>query len=381
MNGLVNDREKRALRRRALDGRLSCGFVLMAAAGSIFFATGAPAYAQTTTAKTYYVGTCKPGKADYTTIQAAVNGVPAGSTINVCPGTYPEQVEIGQPLTLAGVQSGDNATVVVTVPSGGLNGFAYGSSEVSAPLIAVFGTGGPVTISGLTIDSTAATNTGLDPVDILFDSSPGTINHVLLLEPQTTVFNYGVIVLDEASASPTVTIENSVISMANDDSFGVAEYATTSSVNVSNNYFHGSGSLAISAQGKADTITGNTIDVNNGGVGIYMDSATVSGNTISNSQFAVYNLEASANPVVTNNTLVNNGTAFYSPGGGTFKGNMIVSTTSGTGVNLACTSTIALSGNTFIGLGTALTSVPGGGTLQKNAGKYFGVTTIEQLCP
>jgi hypothetical protein len=376
MNARVRDKENGAFLRK-----LSCGFALVAAAGSIFFAVEAPTYAQTTTAKTYYVGTCKPGKADYTTIQEAVNGVPAGSTINVCPGIYPEQVTILQPLTLTGVQSGDNATVVVTVPGTGLYGLAYGSSPPSQPLIAVLNTGGPVNISGLTIDSTGATNTSLNPVDILFDTSSGTINHVLLLEPQTGEFNYGLLVYDAGAVSPTVTLENSVISMANQYSFGVAEYAGTSSVNVSNSYLHGSGSLAILSLGKADTITGNTIDVNAGGAGIYTNSATVTGNTISNTAFALYTLEASGSSAVSNNTLVNNTTAFYSPGGGTFKGNMIVSTTSGTGVDLACSSTIALSGNTFIGLATALTDVPGGGTLQKNAGKYFGVATIEKLCP
>jgi pectin methylesterase-like acyl-CoA thioesterase len=36
----------------------------------------------------------------YQTIQAAVIAVPAGSTIEVCPGTYPEQVVISKPLTL-----------------------------------------------------------------------------------------------------------------------------------------------------------------------------------------------------------------------------------------------------------------------------------------
>jgi hypothetical protein len=382
MNGLVTGMEKRALRRRALRGKLSCGFVLMAAAGSIVFATGVPTYAQTTTPKTYYVGTCKPGKADYTTIQAAVNGVAAGSTINVCPGIYPEQVEIGQPLTLTGVQSGNNATVVVTVPSGGLIGFGSGSIQPSMPLIAVFDTGGPVNISGFTIDSGEAMNTVLEPVDILYVSSPGTIDHVLLLQPQSALNNYGVVVVDPTSTSPTVTIENSVIAMANGSSYGVAEYATTSSVNVSNSFFHGSGNVAILAQGTADTITGNTIDMTaGGGVGISTDSATVNGNTISNSSIGLNNLNVTGSPVATNNTLVNNATAYYSPGGGTFKGNMIVSTTTERGVNLACSSTAALSGNTFIGLGTALTNVPSGGTLQKNAGKYFAVTTIEQVCP
>src|ERR1700722_10932754 len=141
MNARVRDKENGAFHRK-----LSCRFALVAAAGSIFFAVEAPTHAQTTTAKTYYVGTCKPGKADYTTIQEAVNGVAAGSTINVCPGIYPEQVEIGQPLTLTGVQSGNNASVVVTAPSSGLVAITIGSLQPSMPLIAVLDTGGPVNL-------------------------------------------------------------------------------------------------------------------------------------------------------------------------------------------------------------------------------------------
>jgi hypothetical protein len=47
---------------------------------------------------------------NFTTISAAVIGVPAGSKIQVCPGTYPEQVTISQPLTLEGISSGNATT-------------------------------------------------------------------------------------------------------------------------------------------------------------------------------------------------------------------------------------------------------------------------------
>ena len=40
---------------------------------------------------------------DYTSIQAAVTASPAGSKIQVCPGTYNEQVVINKPLTIDGV--------------------------------------------------------------------------------------------------------------------------------------------------------------------------------------------------------------------------------------------------------------------------------------
>src|SRR3981189_2967160 len=46
-------------------------------------------------APTFVVGTCKPGLSSYPSISAAVAAAPSGSTVQVCPGTYPEQVTIG----------------------------------------------------------------------------------------------------------------------------------------------------------------------------------------------------------------------------------------------------------------------------------------------
>src|SRR5580693_2006515 len=66
----------------------------------------------------YAVGTCQPHLTSYSTISLAVSSVPPGSTINVCPGNYPEQVLITQPLTLTGFKNKNTPTV--TVPSGGL---------------------------------------------------------------------------------------------------------------------------------------------------------------------------------------------------------------------------------------------------------------------
>ena len=62
-------------------------------------------------ASTVYVGGC--GSPSFTTIQLAVNAVSAGSTVNVCPGTYPGQVIINKNLTLNGIQSANNDALVV----------------------------------------------------------------------------------------------------------------------------------------------------------------------------------------------------------------------------------------------------------------------------
>jgi len=53
-------------------------------------------------ASTVIVGTCSNQFPQYPTIQQAVNAVPAGSTIYVCPGNYPEQVIINKALSLKG---------------------------------------------------------------------------------------------------------------------------------------------------------------------------------------------------------------------------------------------------------------------------------------
>ena len=65
-------------------------------------------------AATYYVGTCKAGA--FGSISAAVAAVPAGSTVDVCPGTYAEQVMINQVLTLQGISSA-KATLCRRQPS------------------------------------------------------------------------------------------------------------------------------------------------------------------------------------------------------------------------------------------------------------------------
>src|ERR1039458_1724946 len=66
---------------------------------------------------TVAVGNCTKF-VQFATIQLAVNAVPSGSTVKVCPGTYAEQVTIANKnLTLIGF--GPTASTV-TVPAGGL---------------------------------------------------------------------------------------------------------------------------------------------------------------------------------------------------------------------------------------------------------------------
>jgi pectin methylesterase-like acyl-CoA thioesterase len=77
------------------------------------------------------VGHCKSGLVSFATIQGAVTAVPTGSTIYVCPGTYPEQVEItGKKLALIGVQASTQDAPVLVPPAG--TGLAPNATSLSS---------------------------------------------------------------------------------------------------------------------------------------------------------------------------------------------------------------------------------------------------------
>ncbi|HWX91825.1 MAG TPA: hypothetical protein VNY29_04260 [Terriglobales bacterium] len=102
----------------------------------------------------YAVGTCKPKLKSFPTIQTAVSTVPPNSTVSVCPGVYPEQVTISQPLNLQGVADSNSDQSVITIPSGGLTSpltSIFGESVTAQVLVQASGT---VNISNLTVDGT-----------------------------------------------------------------------------------------------------------------------------------------------------------------------------------------------------------------------------------
>ena len=118
--------------------------------GFLALITTAALSGQNLFANTVAVGpsTCLPGRAHYSTIQAAVSAVPAG--------TYPEQVVITQPLTLIGVIDGTGAAAVITVPAAGLVQNANSPTlGTTAAQLLVQGTVN-VTIKGLAIDGTGS---------------------------------------------------------------------------------------------------------------------------------------------------------------------------------------------------------------------------------
>src|SRR5581483_4984885 len=137
-------------------------------------------------AATVQVGTapfCKGTLVHFSTITAAVEAVPSGSTVYVCPGTYPEQVSIiSKQISLIGVQT-TTGTPTITSPAGGLvaNSTSLSSGNPIAAQILIQGAPGLSNVSNLSVDGSGNNVTGCSPptiIGIYYQNSSGTVNHV-----------------------------------------------------------------------------------------------------------------------------------------------------------------------------------------------------------
>jgi parallel beta-helix repeat protein len=238
--------------------------------------------------------TCQPGLVHFATIQAAVSAVPFGSTVLVCPGTYPEQVAITQPLNLKGVTDGTGNAAVITVPGGGLvlNANAPTAFGLVSAQIVIQNTVG-VNVSNLTVDGTGS------------NCVPGAIR-----EAGIVIFNVGtandgtsaakiqnVVVrneiacggLGEGIVSDTAFATISTNQVHNIDRSGIV--VAGGKTNVASNNIQSAGLNGVAMDGANQTaITGNTIaNVNQAGMLVQLgtNGATIARNTILSSPSAI----------------------------------------------------------------------------------------------
>jgi parallel beta-helix repeat protein len=171
---------------------------------------------------------CTGALTQYNTIQSAVSAAPSGATIEVCPGSYAEQVTIATPLTLKGVaDTTDNAgAAVVVVPS------TYTSGQLTQIDIQASG----VTLTNIGVDGAntlSSCDFGPTITGILFDTnSSGTLKDVALRNHNISngsggYCGSGTPVLSNSASSVTITDS----SVRNYDSVGI-NLTTTSSVTV-----------------------------------------------------------------------------------------------------------------------------------------------------
>jgi hypothetical protein len=192
----------------------------LAFAFTIFAAASANA------AGTVFVGGC--GTPSFSTIQDGVNHATAGSTVDVCPGTYPEQVSINKRLTLQGIAVGTSNQAIVAAPAGGVvaNTVSLTTGESIAAQIWTHDTTG-VTISNLTVDGAGNGISACSPdlVGVYYQDASGVVNHIVARNQTAGVTNplngcqwglgvfvqSGISTITGKAGTSTVTVRNSSV--------------------------------------------------------------------------------------------------------------------------------------------------------------------------
>lgn len=286
-------------------------------------------------AATVAVGSCEPKLPTYSTISQAVTGAPSGSIILICPGTYPEQVTITQPLTLKGVATGTSSAAVIALPAT----LQVLQTNVGSfvPQILVQSAGGNVIIEDLIVDGTDVPNQTFNFIaGIYYLDSSGTITNIAVRNQPPggqSVYQGGAgIVLDSENAAESVTIENNAISAS---AFGVwmANNNDGISSTIKSNFIDGSaiGQGVRLAGTVTGTIASNSISGFTDGLEFFNTNLGVTSNTIHGGDIVVaggsntiekntidagggsfgaqlYNAGSSAN-IVEYNTILNSTTA------------------------------------------------------------------------
>jgi putative cofactor-binding repeat protein len=316
--------------------------------------------AQSVVAATYYVGGCRKGA--FSSIQTAVSTVPAGSIIDVCPGTYAEQVAISQSLTLRGISDGNSSQVIIAAPSAGLTTTTSIIFGTIAPQVEVMA--GPVKITGITVDGSASCPvTGVHYAAIFYSSgSSGTVSEVETRNQNCNLQGLGILAENGAGASQTVTIVNN--NVHDNDFAAIYAYSdqmpSTLTTSIKSNYVAGE-DVSIFLNGTvAGSISGNTIASGYGGVYVGSASSSVTGNTVSPAEG--YGIYVNAAAVISGNTLNN----LSNTGTGIFIGS------SAAGASVAS--------NHISNISVGISSATGGATIKNNIITKAGSMGIEFNC-
>ena len=247
---------------------------------------------------TYIVGTCKSGTR-FSTIQSALDAAPAPNTVEVCPGQYNEQITISKPVTLEGISLGSADQVRIYTPAGGLkvNAEIYTGDTVLTPAAAqifVDNAGGSVNLTNLVVNGVAngQSGSGAFVIGILYQQTPGTINHVIAFNQNgANTVGWG-IYLQGGSSDPLVTVEN--CSLYDFSQGAIWAIGTTDAPNlraVIENNFVSSASQStydiVAEESTNATVSGNVVSGGLYGIYIVTTEGSVSGNTILGSEIGI----------------------------------------------------------------------------------------------
>jgi len=364
------------------------------------------------TAGTVAVGTCRSNLVSFSTIQAAVNQSPAHTTIDICPGSYPEQVSINKSLNLTGVTAGPQNSAIVVAPSGGIVQNAtdlFDGSGIAAQIFVQRGT--VVHISQLTVDGSNNQIAGCAPdlVGIYYQNASGTMNYVVArnqaLSQADNGCQSGLGIFVESGygsgGSATVTIENS--SVHGYQKNGITADGSATVATISNNDVVGLGPTTGAAEngiqvsdGATGTISGNRVvdDIYSPGTfgasGILVyDSGTlaISGNTVSDTQFGIVVFSDGVLPADNNNITGNHVSATHLDDGidlcsnaNVAKSNFVFSS-DGAGIHIdsTCMESNAPTGNNTTVTGNTINEACAGVLLGNGTGNISSPNTIANV--
>jgi hypothetical protein len=221
--------------------------------------------------------------AAYTSISAALTASHAGDILNVCPGIYPEALDITIPVTVKGIQDG-NSYAIVLIPTAGISTTdLYDSSAVNATVLV--DDVGNVTLDHLIVDGSQdsadllSENCGIDNVGVYFRNSSGTLSNSEVRNTGLrgggvlTGCQEGLGVYMESGDARFVNVKLTGNSIHDYDKDGVDSY--------------GLGSNCLTATGNVVTGSGPTMITAQNGIEVDTGSATLDGNTVSDNNYVV----------------------------------------------------------------------------------------------
>jgi hypothetical protein len=357
----------------------------------LFFATFLVVFAVQSLSAEVAVGNCRPHLVSYSTISEAVVAVSPNSTVLVCPGVYPEQVKISQPLTLRGFSDGTNSKAVITVPHGGIVS-SFGQADQLSVQGGDFPTSGTVDISNIVVDGADSgfdCSTGI-LVGIAYQFANGTLDNIEVRRQSPSGCGFGVVLTGDPFVVNTVNVRNS--SIRDFDNTGVLATSggeTGFLVNLTSNWIESS-STGVQAGIDYDLTDGravrNTI-IGPSKFGLLLDNffagMTAHQNLIIGSNTGIYSSGGLpfSPTIITGNSVLNNGTGIFinkSSGNDVVKSNSIVHSTIAA-IDVDCSGDTTVEGNIILGAPVGIANVTSGDTVGNNI--IFSVPAATTTCP
>jgi hypothetical protein len=326
----------------------------------------------------YAVGTCKPRLKSFASIQTAVSSVPPHSTVLVCPGVYPEQVTISQPLNLQGIANNNIDQSVITIPGGILTGNVTSIFTETVFAQVLVQTSGTVNISNITVDGTGGDQgCAVWLAGIFYASgSSGNISRVRTSN-QIDTGSCGVGIWAENGGTPNTWVTIQGNSVHDFDSAGIfLGTVSPSTLNASthdNFVSPNSAAVGILATGINGDITDNDVSNTIAGVVVELAPVRVAANNVSTA--GLFGLLLFAGGTVQGNDITNTGIGVELSGPGATVQSNRITLSAVAAIDFGCNAA-TVSHNTINDALVGLGNVPAGFTGSNNFANTGTISTV-----